>query len=236
MSRIFLCDDDSSFIEEVESYIKRYATENKIDIDVVSFTEGIDILKSDISSADILFLDISMRETDGMEIARRIRQNGCEVIIIFLTTMVQYAIEGYEVHAFGFIKKPITYELFARRLKEVLAYSKKRNGTTLKLTSGSNTVYIPSGDIIYIDVLKHQLEITTKTTHLYFTIPISTIESMLNDLYFFRSHKSFIINLKEIRSFGKEEIVMTNGDVVPLSKRRKTDFLKALSVYAGDSF
>lgn len=232
MIRILLCDDDPAFLKQIESYIADFAEETSSEIAVSSYTDGGQLLELDVSPYDILLLDISMKESNGLDVAHRLRQKGCDICLFFITTMTQYAIEGYEVHAFGFLKKPIEYARFTEKITEAVAWCKRNKGIVLELKKGPDTFYIKSKDIIYVDVLKHELDIITKDGRQSFYVPITQLEASLAKLDFFRCHKSFLVNLGEIKSFGKD-IIMSNGDIVPLSRRRKAEFLKALSAYAG---
>ena len=75
-----------------------------------------------------MLLDIHMKTLSGMNAARALRQKGNEVPIVFISSMPEFALEGYEVHAFGFLKKPLHYRQLAWQLDDLLAMLKKQRG------------------------------------------------------------------------------------------------------------
>ena len=108
MYRIAICDDERICRDQLSSFLTRYAKQNKEEFELLVFENADRLLLYYPKDLDLLFLDIAMDGVDGMEAAREIRKADKHVCIIFITTMVQYAIDGYAVKAFGFIRKPVS--------------------------------------------------------------------------------------------------------------------------------
>ena len=119
MIRIAIVEDEESFRKRLIHYCEIYSKEKGEKASPVSFSNGMEFLESFRGTFDLVLMDISMPHMDGMECARRLRQRDEQVPIIFITSMAQYAIRGYEVEAMGFMIKPVQYEEFAMKLERV---------------------------------------------------------------------------------------------------------------------
>lgn len=104
MLNIAICDDESSIREILIDYVERYRRENTEEINLMVFASADRLLVDYPKELDILFMDIAMDGIDGMTAARNVRLFDEKLCIIFVTSMVNYALQGYEVRAFGFIK------------------------------------------------------------------------------------------------------------------------------------
>ena len=113
MFRIGIAEDDPSFQKTISEYIERYKKETNIDIQASFFQDGNDLVFKYEPIYDVLLLDIVMPKMKGMDAAREIRKRDQRVLIIFITNMAQYAINGYEVGALDFVLKPIKYFSFS---------------------------------------------------------------------------------------------------------------------------
>ena len=113
MIRIAVCDDDRIVRESIVKALRRYERDNGMEFEVLEYAAADALLVSYPAELDLILLDIYMPGIDGMDAARAIRQFDQDVCIIFITTMYQRAIEGYKVRAFGFIRKPVSYEEFS---------------------------------------------------------------------------------------------------------------------------
>ena len=99
MIRIAIVEDEKEYQDTLLSYIKRYREEHFADIATSVFSDGMDLVDDYHGGFDILLMDIKMKHLDGMKAARKIRSMDQAVVIIFITTMAQYAVAGYEVDA-----------------------------------------------------------------------------------------------------------------------------------------
>ena len=107
MYSIAIVDDDGNDISLLKSAIERYFKENGGDYRIAEFHDGSELMADYAPRYDIVFLDIDMKQLDGMAAAKRIRRTDGGTAIIFVTRMAKYAIKGYEVSALDFIVKPV---------------------------------------------------------------------------------------------------------------------------------
>ena len=233
MLNILLCDDEVPVLRQLEDYIGRVPRLMEENIRVASFTSAEELMASGrTETADILVLDICMGKLSGMEAAKEIRRRNPDIYLIFLTSMVHYALEGYEVHAWAFLPKPLKFERFASCMNEVLDQIDGRAESKIILKSGTDIDCLSSEDILYFDVLDHTTRVVMKDRERTYYTRLADVEQQLTGNEFFRCHKSYLVNMKHIRSILPDRLKMSNGDDVPLSKHRRREFLLAFSKYA----
>ncbi|MBQ7859060.1 MAG: response regulator transcription factor [Faecalibacterium sp.] len=168
----------------------------------------------------------------GMNAARELRRRGSNAVIFFITSLTHYAIEGYEVHAFSFLAKPLRYEVFAERMGDALRMMKKSVGQVLQFQTAEGLIRVNTNEIGYIESFRHEIKFVCDGFS--FTagdVTLSVLEQQLAGCGFFRVHKSYLINMRNIRLIGETEIHMVDGGVVPLSKYRRREFLSVYAVY-----
>lgn len=120
MLKIIACDDDVAFLDRLHRMIDRWSTETGTAVDVALVTRGEDLLARHAASrADIILLDMIMPLANGMDTARELRQADTAVRLVFLTSSPEFALESYEVRAFDYLLKPVTYERLAQLLDEL---------------------------------------------------------------------------------------------------------------------
>lgn len=153
----------------------------------------------------IAFLDIDMPKLDGLECSKLISHLGKEVKIVFITAYPDYALESYEVKALDYILKPIDFKRVIENISQIAKESEKtkvhlKDKNILMIKEKSDFHFINLSDIHYIETNEKHLIIHTSHGEYQTRMPISEIHEKLND-DFIRSHKSYLINIKNIKSF-----------------------------------
>lgn len=229
---IDICDDEADMCALLCSYLDKLQTECGEKFYVRIFHSAEALLRNARNSTDILLLDIRMDGITGMDAARELRARGNRVALIFITTMTQYAIEGYEVHAFGFLRKPLEYVTFRRQMENLLSHLRREQGTSWMVKNGADSRILPTNDILYLEVYGHNLTVQLKDGS---TLPCSSTlreaEEQLERIAFFRCHKSCMVNLKYIERIETENVTIWGGKSLPLSRHRRKDFLVAFARY-----
>ncbi len=230
--KIAVVEDEKVYQEMFRNYIDKYSSENGISVDVTCFDDGFDITEDYTPVWDVILLDIQMKHQDGMTAAKIIRKHDERVAIMFITTLAQYAIMGYEVDATDYVLKPVEYEKFAFRFSRVLRHVENEETQSMLLPSenGSDKVLLP--DILYIQVDHHNLTIHVKNgaQRKAYTLrkSISSIEKELPDKFFFRCDQSVIVNLRAITRVEKD-CVRIGDTILPVSRSRRKAFMEAIS-------
>ena len=232
MFKIAIVEDDIMYIKQLSEYVRRYAAENQENIDIRIFSDGIDIADKYKADYDIIFMDIQMKIMDGLKAAQNIRKLDENVIIIFLTNMAQYAIQGYAVNAMDFVLKPLSYFAFSEELAKAIRRLKERVQayTTIKRETGILRLEISR--ITYIECLGHNVVFHTKNNSYESRATMKSIEQQMTKYKFFRCNSGYIVNLRHVESV-EQNIVTVSGHKLQISRHRKKYFMYALTDYVG---
>ena len=122
MLNIAVIEDNDRDAKILEQCLTRYATQNHLQFQVAHFSSALKFINAYKSNYDLIFMDIEMPLMSGMEAAKALRQIDRGVTLVFVTNMVQYAVEGYAVEAFDYILKPINDYAFDLKLKRILSH------------------------------------------------------------------------------------------------------------------
>ena len=233
--KIAIVEDEEQFQQLFSSYIKRFAKEKLLDIEVKIFSDGLEISEGYEPVWDGILFDIKMKNQDGMKAAKIVRAHDDKVTIMFITTLAQYAIHGYEVGAVDYVLKPVEYEKFALRFEKMIRNIKKEENETIFLPTEDGKDKVDISDITYITVSHHKLEIHVrkkdKTSKVYFVRnSLSVMEEQLAGKGFARCDHSAMVNLSLITSV-KKDVVEVDGAILPISRSRKKTFLEAIADY-----
>ena len=209
MLKIIACDDDVAFLDRLHRMIDRWSTETGTAVDVALVTRGEDLLTSHAASrADIILLDMIMPLVNGMDTARELRQSDTAVRLVFLTSSPEFALESYEVRAFDYLLKPVAYERLAQLLDEL---SSMRPAATDELVTKTSFGY-------------HALRLSDIEA----LEPFRNIEDQLaKNASFFKCHRSYQVNLRNIDHFNRTDIVLRSGACIPLARSCKQGFQDA---------
>ena len=130
MIRIALVEDESEYVQILYGYLKKYEEVNQVSFQIVTFSDGLDIASEYKADYDIILLDIQMKHLDGMRTAEEIRKLDENVIFIFITSTVQFAVQGYLVDALGYVLKPVPYLAFSQILSKAVKQLEKKTKLT----------------------------------------------------------------------------------------------------------
>lgn len=233
MLRITYAEDEKQERERIDNYLHTYAQTKGLALDISCFEDGEKLLECYPEKTDILLLDIEMKQMDGMTAARQIREFDRRVQILFVTNLISYAIEGYEVQAADFLVKPIRYPVFASRMDRVLERIQVNQPRFLLTSYAKEKSCCQIQEIAYIESAnkKTYIHLTDGTVQMS-SEPLYILEEKLSDEPFYRCHNAFVVNLAKIRSMDGAEILIGQTRI-PVSKYRKKDFLQALTGFRG---
>ncbi|KIR01505.1 two-component response regulator [Lachnospiraceae bacterium TWA4] len=159
--KVAICDDEQESLERVKNELIRSADELEIEMKVHLYTDGRQVL-DDAQNLDVLFLDIDMPMVSGLEVARTLRENGSEVILIFISAHEQYVFESIEYQPFRYIRKErIEVEVF-HALKA--AYRKVINlqSKYIVLKIDDCDMIIKMDEIMYFETSLRKMEVHLK--------------------------------------------------------------------------
>ncbi len=235
MLEIAIVEDEESYRNVLCEYLKKYEQETEEEIHVSIFTDGDEIVENYTAKYDIILMDIEMQFMNGMDAAHKIREVDKAVIIIFITNMAQYAIQGYAVDALDYVLKPISYFAFSQRIQRAVGRMKKREERYINIVSKNGVNKVAVSEIGWIESEGHRLIYHAKDQVYESTLnSMKEIENELKDCNFFRCNKGYLVNLAHVKAIRDGWAILTNGQVM-ISRAKKTEFQKALTTYAGET-
>ncbi len=222
-----IVDDESLAL----SRLKRLLNENGID-DITAFDNPIEALKEVTKTKfDAVFLDISMPNITGLELADSIIQLEPKTFIIFQTAYSEFALEAYKSGGMAYLMKPIESNDIKNILEKIRNFKTSSEESKKILGKRGDKLYlIDINDIYYIKADLDEVIVKIKETDAYVRRKIGDLEILLNGKNFFRVHRSYIVNVDKIKSMrsidqSKLEISFEGiAEIVTSSKEGAKDF------------
>lgn len=228
MIRIAIADDDAAFLAKIEKYQK----ENGEDIQLTAFSDAKELIEGYSPVYDIVILDIEMPGMNGMEAAEKIRQADEDVVLMFITNMIQYAIRGYSVGALDFVMKPVNYYIFSLKLTRAIGRIQKIEKEIL-LKQQDSVKKVPVEEIYYVEIQNRMLYYHTSEGEYVVRGTIKNALDMLSPYHFVKCNHWYIVNLKYVTEV-RDSTVIVAGKELEISQRKKNTFLNALMDYVGE--
>jgi len=226
--RIAVCDDEELFRIEFKSVLDKVLINAEYDID--TFSGGSSLYEAFLKEPfDLVFLDIEMPGIDGITLAKRLRAISENVHIVFLTSHIEYALEGYEVNALRYLVKPVDMN----KLGEVLKYvqDKKNNSRQIMIREEGEDIVIDISDIIYMESMDKNVRIVTSKREYVTRYNISDYEEELKNSGFLRIHRGYLISLSKVKKIVKNDVVMDGDISLPVSRSNLKTLKDALYAY-----
>ena len=230
MFKISIVEDDIDAKSILVKFLNQYAFENKFEIDIKTYSDGLEFINNYSSDTNIIFMDVDMPHVNGFRAAKKIRELDSNVSIVFTTVLAKYAIKGYEYDAIDYLVKPLKYESFSLKVKKVFDRSKdkKKNIIPISSTNGLKLVSITS--INYIESNSHKITFHLDEEEFYTYSTLKKVEEELNDDRFYRCSNCCIINLAKVDSYDKAKIVI-RGKEIFVSRDKKKDVVEHIVTY-----
>lgn len=231
MIQIAIVEDKLRDYKLLNECLEKYEEEENEQFSVVYFKDAIDFVSDYHYTFDLIFMDIAMPDLDGIKAAEKIRKKDNNVELVFVTSMAQYAIQGYDVSARFFIVKPIVYEEFKDKMERIVSIiKKKRSDKFLILSRPREKVKVFCKDIRYIEVFQHDVVFHTSDEEIHVRSTLSEVEKKLDEPNFIRINSCYIVNLDFV-SKVKESAVFIDDVSLPVSYAKKKAFMRAFADY-----
>ena len=226
---ICYCEDEPAQAKAFAIKIEQWAKNKNMAVHTDLFESAEEYLfKADQNAYDVIFLDISMKGQNGMELARQIREKEEDVILVFVTSDASYVFDGYEVGAYRYLMKPVE----AKKLWEILDYTRVQRAAEednyILVKKDSQSVRVNLRDVLYIEAQKHYVNL-----HLENEEPM-TVKAVFAELLqeiqeksdtFLATHRSYAVNIDKVVRIGRTECILSDGSSIPVSR----NFYKAVN-------
>lgn len=226
MINIAICDDEINIINKTKKLIQDY---DKEDIDIYVYESGEELINSD-KEFHIIFLDIDMKGLDGIETAKKLREYDKKVKIIYVTNYTDYTYSAFSVHAFGYLVKPLNKKELHNQLDEALSYTEEIS-KNLEFITSDGVIRVDTNSIYYFEYEQRKVIMKTIDKNYVLKKKISEIGKDIQDYGFEMPHKSFVVNLYNIKTIKGYDVHMMDGSVIPLSQKKSSQFRDSLNRY-----
>jgi len=227
-----IVDDEPLALDLLEEYIRRTPYLHL----AARCTGAQDALRAiETQDIDIAFLDIQMPGINGLELSRRI--DGARTKVIFTTAFEQYAIDGFRVDALDYLLKPFNYTEFSRAAEKAKTWFRMRMSASesawrlprsIIVKADYKQHIIPVDEIIYIESLRDYINIVTEKGSVKTLMSMKSIEELLPQGQFSRTHRSYIVNIDKIRTVERMQ-ALADEYPVPVSESYKEALLEKLA-------
>jgi Response regulator of the LytR/AlgR family len=216
--KIAVCEDEKIFSDKLVGYINEWSVQKNIFVEIFEYNSAESFLYtwSENENIDVIFLDIKMKSMTGIELAKIIRKTNTKIQIIFTTNMREHILTGYTVSAMQYLLKPVNKKDCFICLDKVCDISQNEKYYIYK--DNEKTIRIPFSDIIYIEMSSHNATIFRNSESYSMRKTITQIMSEIDDMWFIKCHKSYIVNVRHIESISKNAVTMSEDTIIPVSR------------------
>ena len=225
MLSIAVCDDEVIECCNMEKRIKRVMEEMKIPCIIRQFRSGGELLQT-LESFDIVFLDIIMQEMDGMKTAQLFRRKAFDKILIFVSSSREYVFEAYDVEAFQYLLKPVEDRKLKNVLQKAVQKTERRSQEFIIVSRERQKKKLFLDDIYYFEIKGRIVDVHGLEGIFTYYGQIGELEDKLQDKGFFRCHKSYLVNLKHVDGYNRQDVILENGERIVIAKRRYGQFVQ----------
>lgn len=220
MIKVTILEDDSASADFIETLLAQNGLK-----DVVKRTKTDEL---DLANpSDIYLIDVELSEGNGVDAAVRIRDElGDKPVIVFITAHDKYVYDAFDTGAFNYILKPIDTDRFDKVIKAAVSKAQAAEGAKLVLKCKGAVHSVDYKNILYVESFNHKVAVRTKEGTLSCYARLSDLEARLGE-DFFRVHRGYLVNLAEVAGYNSNELWLTDGSKIYISKHKRKDFKAA---------
>ncbi|WP_312939639.1 LytTR family DNA-binding domain-containing protein [Oscillibacter sp.] len=219
MFQIAVCDDDAVECSRLAGYVSDFFSLWNISAEIETFQSGTDFLAAD-QNYDLYFLDVMMPQLSGFETARTLRKREDDPVIIFVTSSLESAVEGYSVRAAGFVLKPIQMPAFEETMNRVLKDCFGRRTASIQVVRNRVPLELRLEKVAYFESRLHRVYVTLCSGERFpITHKLGDLERCLAEYsQFIRCHQSYLVNLDSVEQMESNGFLLRQSMVAPISR------------------
>jgi DNA-binding LytR/AlgR family response regulator len=220
MFRVAICEDEKVILDFESSLVQDWAAEEgcPLELDTYISSEQFLFESEDKAPYDVLIFDIQMKNMNGMELAKTLRRRGCDSVIIFVTGVPDYAIEGYEVGAVRYILKPVKTEVLKGLLDSAWSDRQKKSEDYFVLGQGSDLEKISFDKILYIEACGHYVHLKGLDFEREWKAGFSETATAFDGKGFFCLRRGLLVNLAHVSRITRTECLLDGGEALPVAR------------------
>ena len=229
MINICLCDDEKNILNYYSEKINEIAKLNNKLIKIEMFESGESLLfelEENPNRFDIIIIDIIMKNVNGIDTTKILRNYGYQGIIIFLTSSSEFALDAFEVEPLNYIMKNEDQEnkfkeIFLKAIRQVEYDISKK----IVIHNKQKNIIVKLDNIIYIESINKKIiiyRLYEEPEEVYYRL--NEILKKIEPFGFIRCHKSYIVNTNYIVSFNKLHCILKNNIIIPIGRKYSNEF------------
>lgn len=227
--KIIICDDEPKYRALLHERILQDSFACDYEVEITEYEGGESLLQALETgvSADVYFLDIQMENgtDDGIRVARKLRSMGDAGLIVYVTSFIDYVQTGYEVKAFRYLLKSQIGDGLAKVLADI---RQELNGDeSFCFQAKGETIRVNCKEILYLESDRRTVRLVTEKEESVYYGKLEEAEKALGD-GFLRCHRSFLVNMAQIKKYSGEGIVIQDGQIIPISRTYAGDVKRKL--------
>lgn len=245
---IAICDDEKIIQRTLNNEIEIFCATRNISCQITSYDSGEELLKSNAARMpDILFLDIQMSGRNGMEIAKDLRRQHKDTVLIFVTALSEYVYEAFDVNAFHYLVKPFSKEKLWEVLGKALQQLQKQaeieaerqkterhpcqpeTSPAILVKRGGLSTKVFLSDIIYAEVFNRKVMLHTVNGNIEYYGKLTDLSEQAG-ADFYRTHRAYLVNLKYVEKYNATTVWLEQGTAL-LSKKQFAGFVRQYMQY-----
>lgn len=227
---IAVCDDEVMECSKIAAKIREILEEMNVSCTIRQFYSGRELLQSS-ENFDMIFLDIIMGDLDGMKTAQLIRKKAYDKLLVFISASRDYVFDAYDVEAFQYLLKPIEDKKLKKVLEKAVRKTVEHSQAFLIVSRDRQKKKIFLDDIYYFEIRGRMIDAHGTGGIFSYYEQIGLLERELQGKGFFRCHKSYLVNLKYVDVYNRQELVLDNGERIVIARRRYEEFCREILKY-----
>lgn len=233
MWNVAIVEDEESMSKQLVSCFSRYGEENNEDFSFSIFKDAESFLKDYKKQHSLILMDINLPNMNGMDCVRKLREIDDKVLVVFVTNLSQFAVDGYEVKAFDFVVKPISYSNFVLKIKRAITHLKSLKNYELIVSAKERKYVININELVYIEIRNHAITYHTIKCEINASGTLKSLYSNLSKHHFAFCNQCYLVNLAYVKGIDGEYLIMNDERIRIASSRRKA-FMQELTAYIGE--
>ncbi len=233
--KVAIVGKDISTMESLVDILHDYSSESHQEIEIQQYGQGYAFLKNLSHVFDLVFIETSLEDMDGFDVAKKLKEFDDNAFIIFVSEDGGQAIKGYEMDAGDFLLKPIDKAYLLQKLPRVFLFLKreKEKYRKIMINSENGNLILNSYEIKYIEIINHRLFYHTTKGNYDTYGSLTEIEKILPSI-FVRCNHCYLVNLSYVTGINKYTVYIGEDELM-ISHPKKKEFQEALTKYLSTS-
>ncbi len=228
--KIAICDDKQDQRINILNLLSKYLDINSLTAKIDQYESGEELLNVDISTYNLIVLDIFMGELNGIQTAEAIREKNNTVQIIFCSTSREFAADSYDVAALHYLIKPINEQKLFGALNVFFTAYNKCKTVTYKSNRLDETIF--ASDILYLESGKnHKTIIHTANEEIITRTTVNEILAQVQTENFVSPIRYAIVNMAAVAALPTDVLILTDGTQIPIAREKRAEIKKLYTSY-----